>query len=174
MLREPAHQRLADALAAIGRPHEQIFKIDAVPAPECGEIQEPDGKTGGLALPFGDIAEQARRGRKQRGGDRLGRGVDLALQLFVVGKLAHQCEYELGIGRLRGADREAHADTAISTLDNVMHRSEFGSKIDDNDTFEIVTTGKGRIEPATNIFWPANISTDGACPIDQVAVNHYV
>jgi len=54
---EISQQRLADALAAIGRADEQVFEKDAGPAAEGREIGEPGREAGRLAVPGRDLAE---------------------------------------------------------------------------------------------------------------------
>src|SRR6185312_11901169 len=106
--------RLADAATAEFRPHEDVLEIDSVTAAEGREVEKPDREAGRLAVPFGQVAIESRLRRKQRRGDLLRRGIDLVLQVLVVGKLADEREDERGVGRLRAADGEGH--TATSAL----------------------------------------------------------
>ena len=81
-------QRLADALAALRGPDEQVFQIDAGAAAEGRKIGEPDRKAGGLAAPFGDLAEQPRIAAEQRRTDVSFGGFDFVQQFLVFGEFA--------------------------------------------------------------------------------------
>src|SRR5690242_5168010 len=55
--RKVSEQRLADAVAAELRAHEQVFEIDAETSGEGRVIEKPHGKAGRLAIPLRDLAE---------------------------------------------------------------------------------------------------------------------
>ncbi len=110
------HQRLADALAAMLRPHEQVFEINAGTPAEGGEIQEPEREADRLAVPLGEVAEDARLFAEQRLVDiGLGRH-RLVDELFVFGKFAHELEHERGLALVRAGGSKASAHTATSAL----------------------------------------------------------
>jgi hypothetical protein len=78
------------------------------------KVEEPHCKTCGLATPFGEIAKQARLGRKKRINDLVFCCSNLAGKLLLVRQLTHQCKNQRAVCRTRAADREAH--TATSAL----------------------------------------------------------
>ena len=102
-----ASSALPMPLAAEGRADEEILEIDAVPAAKGREAVEPEREARWLALPFGDVAEDARVRPEQRRGDHRLRGVDLVREPLVLRELADEGEDERGVGRGGGADAEA-------------------------------------------------------------------
>ncbi len=111
-------QRLADALAAMRRANEQVFQVDAGPAAEGREIEEPDREAGRLALPFRDLAEQPRIAAEQRRIDVGFGGFDLVQQFLVFGEFANQRQDKAGFTGTGAADVKGHsiAHTATSAL----------------------------------------------------------
>src|SRR5580692_13037102 len=96
----------------------QVFEKDARAAGEGGEIEEPDREADWLAIPFGDLAIDARMLGKQRGGNSGFGRLDLMRQLLILGQLADEREDQSGVLRNSAADRERHpiAHTATSAL----------------------------------------------------------
>jgi hypothetical protein len=86
------------------RMHEQILQPDAVPAAEGGVGVEPDRKTRRLALPFGDVAEDARVRPEDRLGDLGLRRDDVIGQSLVSGERLDEIEDEPGLVGPGGTD----------------------------------------------------------------------
>ncbi len=90
----------------MGRPHIEVFQIDAAAAAEGREVVEPEGETGRRALPFGDVAEHPGFGAEQGRADVLGGGDHLVGQAFIVRELADEGEDQGRIVGLSRSDRQ--------------------------------------------------------------------